>query len=219
MQYSDWSRYHTAKAHAIVEVMSLKSPPEYRAARKLTFKLIECARLDPNSICSHFFADDQISTEVRDFVRNKSTQQDEKAQKLIDTIVDRIEGEPNVFHYLVKILKGMNEPISMAVALQLEEKLKAITQEEVLNAKSESYQEQKDNDKQLEQNIEGIIQESVSNQEQKDNDNSSDESVYYTPCSSLTDSCRDNSPENGENVLISNYTCKIVLLHHAWYNY
>ena len=105
----------------------------------------------------------------------------------------------------------MKEPLSMTVALQLEEKLKAITQEEVLNAKSESYQEQKDNDKQLEQNIEGIIQESVSNQEQKDNDNSSDESVYYTPCSSLTDSCRDNSPENGENVLISNYTCKIAL--------
>ncbi len=76
--------------------MSSKSPPEYRAARKLTFELIECAKLDPNGICSHFFADDQISTEVRDFIRNKSTQQDEKAQKLIDTIVDRIEGEPNV---------------------------------------------------------------------------------------------------------------------------
>ncbi len=93
---------------------------------------------------------------------------DDKARILIYAIIDRIGKESSAFHDLIKILKDKNGgPLSMAVASQLEEKLKAITQEEDLKAKSESLE---------------------TNQEQKDSDNSS-ESSYHSARSSLTDSC------------------------------
>ncbi len=46
--------------------MASKSSPEYRAAQKSCVELIRYAEFVPTNLCDRLFADDQISTEVRD---------------------------------------------------------------------------------------------------------------------------------------------------------
>ena len=80
--------------------------PEYLAFRKCYENVIATVKEQPGAICDALYAKGYVHTSVRDFTRNMSILDEVKAQKLVDTIIDRIEHDPNVFHGFVDIIKG-----------------------------------------------------------------------------------------------------------------
>ena len=80
--------------------------PEYLAFRKCYENVIGTVKEQPGAICDALFAKGYVPTSVRDFTRNMSILDEVKAQKLVDTMIDRIGKDPNVFHGFVDILKG-----------------------------------------------------------------------------------------------------------------
>ncbi len=157
--------------------MASKSSPEYQATLKSYVNLIEYASLEPGRLCDLFFGAKYISTDVRKFIRDKSQQEMDKARKLIDTIIDQIGVEPNVFHGFMKILKDEGAgggPILTTVVVQLEKNFESFTREDLSKSLSVSP-----------------------NQELKEDDgNLSRESSYHSTHSHLTDS--ENSHDKSE---------------------
>ena len=80
--------------------------PEYLAFRKCYENVIATVKEQPGAICDALFAKGYVPSSVRDFTRNMSILDEVKAQKLVDTMIDRIEHDPNVFHGFVNILEG-----------------------------------------------------------------------------------------------------------------
>ncbi len=80
--------------------------PEYLAFQKYYENVIGTVKEQPGAICDALFAKGYVPTSVRDFTRNMSILDEVKAQKLVDTMIDRIGKDPNVFHGFVDILKG-----------------------------------------------------------------------------------------------------------------
>ena len=79
--------------------------PEYRTFRKCYPTIIHYVKEQPGTFCDALFANNYIPITVRDYTRNKYISDEEKAQKLTDTLIDRIEQDPSVFHGFIKIIE------------------------------------------------------------------------------------------------------------------
>ena len=84
---------------------SSTSTPEYMTFRKCYPTIIHYVKKQPGTFCDALFANNYIPITVRDYTRNKYISDEEKAQKLTDTLIDRIEQELSVFHGFIKIIK------------------------------------------------------------------------------------------------------------------
>ncbi len=152
--------------------MAKKLPREYLAVHQSYVKLIECTcGTLYDGLCDHLYADGYISTSVRNFVHDRSTLREEKARKLLDTIIDTIEMKPNVFYDFVKILKAMKEPSLSDIILNLEDDL--------------IFSEEKDS------------KATPGKLEASSNSHDSSESSYHSANSTFTDSIK--SPNNGKH--------------------
>ena len=100
------------------------STPEYLAFQKSFTAVVTHFKAQPGSICDALFEKNLIPPAVRDFVRNRSTLEEEKAQKLADTIIDKVELDPSVYHSFMSILKNEG-PWADSIVEQLEEAFKA----------------------------------------------------------------------------------------------
>ena len=100
------------------------STPEYLAFQKSFTAVVTHFKTQPGDICDVLFEKNLIPPAVRDFVRNRSTLEEEKARKLADTIIDKVELDPSVYHCFMSILKNEG-PWADSIVEQLEEAFKA----------------------------------------------------------------------------------------------
>ena len=80
--------------------------PEYVALRKCYEQVIGVVSSDPGSLCDALFSKGCITKHVKNYTRNDSVLAEDKARKLIDSVMDRIELEPNVFIEFIEALKS-----------------------------------------------------------------------------------------------------------------
>ena len=85
------------------ENVSLNSS-EYLVFRKNYRAVIDTVKADPDGFCDALFEQGYISTEVRNFTRDLKIKELVKARKLVDTVLDRIEQDPKVFHGFLEVL-------------------------------------------------------------------------------------------------------------------
>lgn len=88
----------------IVIAMASMSTPEYRAFQKNYTILVDTVKDDLGSICNSLFSKGLISESVRDNTRDRNKSDKEKAEKLIDTVCDKIKHKPGVFQEFLTIL-------------------------------------------------------------------------------------------------------------------
>ncbi len=79
------------------------STPEYLTLRRSYLALITHVKEQPGTICDSLFAKGYISTTFRDFVRSRAHSDEEKAQKLMDTVLDKVDR--SVYYGFLEILK------------------------------------------------------------------------------------------------------------------
>ena len=84
---------------------SSTTSPEYMTFRKCYPTIIHYVKEQPGTFCDALFANNYIPITVRDYTRNKYVSDEEKAQKQADTLIDRIEQDPSVFHDFIKIIE------------------------------------------------------------------------------------------------------------------
>ena len=80
--------------------------PEYTALQKCYKSIIAVVKIDPGSLCDALFSKDIISESIRDFTRNVALLDEDKARKLIDTVIDRIKEDPIVFNHFLETLES-----------------------------------------------------------------------------------------------------------------
>ncbi len=80
--------------------------PEYLALTRSYKAVIEHVKEQPGTICDSLLEKGRVPTAVRDFVRNRSIFDKEKAEKLIDTVLDQVENDRSVYYDFMEILKN-----------------------------------------------------------------------------------------------------------------
>ena len=80
--------------------------PEYAALQKCYESTIAVVKTDPGSLCDALFSKGYVSESVRNYTRNDALLDENKARKLIDTVIDQIKEDPIVFHHFLETLKS-----------------------------------------------------------------------------------------------------------------
>ena len=78
---------------------------EYLTLRKSYQLIVAHFKSQPGDICDAFFQKGYVPPAVRDYVRTHGIPDSEKAQKLVDTLSDKVELDPNIFHGFMNFLK------------------------------------------------------------------------------------------------------------------
>ena len=86
--------------------MGSTNSPEYVAFRKCYEELVTAISTQVGTFCDALFAKGFISESVRDFTRNRSVLDGEKAEKLVDTVIDRIKFNPKLLSCFIEIVRG-----------------------------------------------------------------------------------------------------------------
>ena len=89
---------------SISQLSPSTTTPEYVTFRECYPRIINYMSEHLGQVCDKLFSKGYISPEVRNQARNASTTKGEKAQLLADTLIDRIEQNPSVFHGFIKII-------------------------------------------------------------------------------------------------------------------
>ena len=90
---------------SISQLRPSTATPEYVTFRKCYPTIIYYMSEHLGHFCDKLFSEGYISTEVRDQARNASKTKRERARILADTLIDRIEQKPSVFHDFIKIFE------------------------------------------------------------------------------------------------------------------
>ena len=99
---------------------SSTSTPQYLTLRKSYRLLVIYITPQTGEFCDYFFEAGYISSTVRNYVRTDALPEDKKAQKLMDTLIDKVESDVSVYYGFIEILKNGGPPANDIVA-QLEE--------------------------------------------------------------------------------------------------
>ena len=78
--------------------------PEYVALQKCYKLIIAVVKIDPGSLCDALFSKGYVSESVRNYTRMDTLPDENKARKLIDTVIDQIKEDPIVFHHFLETL-------------------------------------------------------------------------------------------------------------------
>ena len=100
------------------------STPEYLAFRKCYRSVMTHISPQTGDICGALFEKGYIPPSVRIYATTDAIPNDKKAQTLVDTIIDKVEVDPSVFHGFMDILKSEG-PWADSIVEQLEEAFKA----------------------------------------------------------------------------------------------
>ena len=90
---------------SISQLRPSTSTPEYVTFRKCYPTIINYMSEHLGHFCDKLFSEGYISPEVRDQARNASKTERERARILADTLINRIEQKPSVFHGFIKIIE------------------------------------------------------------------------------------------------------------------
>ena len=90
---------------SISQLCPSTSTPEYVTFRKCYSTIINYMCEHLGHFCDKLFSKGFISPEVRNQARNVSKTERERAQTLADTLIDRIEQKPSVFHGFINIIE------------------------------------------------------------------------------------------------------------------
>ena len=96
------------------------STPQYLTLRKSYRLLVTHITAQTGEFCDSLFEGGYISSSVRNYVRIDALSEDKKAQRLMDTMIDKVESDVTVFYGFMDILKRGGPPANDIVA-QLEE--------------------------------------------------------------------------------------------------
>ena len=84
----------------------MATTPEYAALQKCFESVIAVVKIDPGSLCDALFSKGYVPESVRNYTRMDALPDENKARKLIDTVIDQIKEDPNVFHHFLGTLKS-----------------------------------------------------------------------------------------------------------------
>ena len=79
--------------------------PEYETMCECCPKLVTLIRQSPKSIGNALFARHFLAPNVRNFVNDRMVSETDKAQRLVDTMTDRIQHYPNSFNDFIDVLE------------------------------------------------------------------------------------------------------------------
>ena len=103
--------------------------------------IVTTIKNEPGAFCDALFARGFISESVRDFARNRFISDEEKAQKFVDTLIDRIKVDVSVFHGFIEIVK---RPSTSNIVEMLQQSYE--TECEKLSPVLDSYESEKHTD-------------------------------------------------------------------------
>ena len=83
-----------------------ETSPEYKAFRECYDVLVNTSEQQVGKICDSLFADGYISETVRDYTRTIGMPDLIKAQKLVDSVSNKIKTNFKMFHGFIAILEG-----------------------------------------------------------------------------------------------------------------
>ena len=99
---------------------SSTSTPQYLTLRKSYRLLVTHITAQTGEFCDSLFEAGYISSSVRNYVRTDAFPEEKKAQKLMDTLIDKVESDVTVYYGFMDILKRGGPPANNTAA-QLEE--------------------------------------------------------------------------------------------------
>ena len=117
---------------------SSTSTPQYLTLRKSYRLLVTHITAQTGEFCNSLFEGGYISSSVRNYVRIDALSEDKKAQKLMDTVIDKVESDVSVYYGFIDILKSGGFPANDIVA-QLEEQFQK--QQSILAGGNRAMQE------------------------------------------------------------------------------
>ena len=85
---------------------SRPTTPEYAALQKCYKSIIAVVKIDPGSLCDALFSEGYVQESVRNYTRMDAVPDENKARKLIDTVIDQIKEDPIVFHCFLETLRS-----------------------------------------------------------------------------------------------------------------
>ena len=95
-----------AAKQALDSVLSTPTiSPEYKTMCECCPKLVTLIRQSPSTIGNALFARNFLAPNVRNFVNDRMVSETEKAQRLVDTMTDRIQHFPDSFNDFVDVLE------------------------------------------------------------------------------------------------------------------
>ena len=95
-----------AAKQALDSVLSTPTiSPEYETMCECCPKLVTLIRQSPSTIGNALFARNFLAPNVRNFVNDRMVSETEKAQRLVDTMTDRIQHFPDSFNDFLQILE------------------------------------------------------------------------------------------------------------------
>lgn len=87
--------------------MASQDTSEYEALIQSYASLIACVKQSPNDIIGRLKSSGKLTPEVLSFLSNEKHDDDEKkARKILDAILDQVRKEPQVFHIFVSAMKA-----------------------------------------------------------------------------------------------------------------
>ena len=98
--------------------------PEYLALRKSYRNVLAHITPQTGDVCGALFEKGYIPPNVRTYATTDAIPNDRKAQALLDTVIDKVEVDPSVYHGFMDILKSEG-PSADTIVEQLEEAFKA----------------------------------------------------------------------------------------------
>ena len=82
--------------------------PEYSTFKKCYGEIVHYMKQELGSICDKCFSNGYIPQSVRNFSRNSSRPEEERAQKVADSLLSQIEYDTSVYYGFCKIVKQYN---------------------------------------------------------------------------------------------------------------
>ena len=100
-----------------------QSTPEYLTLRKSYRAMVTHFKAQTGGICDALFEKGYIPSSARDYVRTDMIPDERKAEKLVDTLVDKIEQDSSVYSGFINILQSEG-PSADSLIVLLEERFK-----------------------------------------------------------------------------------------------
>ena len=97
--------------------------PEYLALRKSYRNVLAHITPQTGDVCGALFEKGYIPPNVRTYATTDAIPNDRKAQALLDTVIDKVELDPSVYHGFMELLKSEG-PSADTIVEQLEEAFK-----------------------------------------------------------------------------------------------
>ena len=115
--------------------------PEYETIKQCYPKLVRCLQQSPEDVEIWLIPLDILAPGDVEFLKNAHNNDDKKAQRIADIVMNQTEADPNVFHKFVKALKDAG-PWTRNTVPVLEKTYDSFTNKSLKNQENSSSQTQ-----------------------------------------------------------------------------